>query len=153
MAAPKGNKYAVGSKNNGAPRTTSPSDEELEILGQEMIDWVKANEPIHLSQWYSMIKKMTYEQWKAIIQIKVFLPYYQEALQRVGMKYLDGTINPSIAQRWQRVYFKDLKEEENEKLELEIKLKAQESKPPHDQTIDVLLDTIKSLKDAQSKTD
>ena len=100
----------------GAPRTVSPPKEDMIKLGKEMVAWVKANEPdvFHLSQWYTIEKMFTYNQWKGFLQFKEFLPYYEIALKIVGKKYIDGTVNPAIAQRWQRSYFKDLREEEDQ---------------------------------------
>ena len=100
----------------GRSRTTSPSDPELAKLGKEMIKWVKENDPLHLSEWYSIEKMFTYNQWKAMIQHKIFLPYYEQALMIVGRKYLDknSNVRDSISHRWLRVYFKEFKEAEDE---------------------------------------
>lgn len=100
----------------GRPRQFSLSQEEMCKLGEEMIQWVKTNNPIHLSQWYTIEKGYTYNEWKNFIQKQEFFPYYEKALKIVGLKYLDGTINPSISQRWQRVYFSDLRQSEDEDL-------------------------------------
>ena len=110
---------------DGRPRTTSPDDDGLIKLGQEMVEWVKQNDPIHLSQWYSIEKGILYKEWKCIIQHAAFLPYYEKALLLIGQKYLlkDSPIEPNLKQRWQRVYFKELKEEEDETKEFEAQLK------------------------------
>src|ERR1700733_6945373 len=105
------------------PRTTSLSDEEMIALGQEMISWLKTREEetLHLSEWYTIEKMFLYEEWKCFIRMEVFRPYYEQALKIVGKKYLDknSSVNPSISQRWQRVYFKDLREEEDEQAKFE----------------------------------
>jgi hypothetical protein len=138
MGGPKGNQHALGN-DGGRPRTTSFSEEEMIALGKEMVDWVKANNPIHINLWYSGHKRFTYNEWKSFIQLEEFLPHYQEAMTHIGKNYLDGTINSSIAHRFLRLYFKDLKEIEDNDLvqkhqveyefkknllELELKLKA-----------------------------
>ncbi len=110
------------------PRTTTPPDEDLEKLGEEMIQWVTLNQPMHLSQWYTIHKRFTYNQWKAMIQIPLFLPYYEQALKMVGIKYINGDVNPSIAQRFLRVYFKDLKEEEDETLYTKMHVEVETKK-------------------------
>ena len=48
-----------------------------------------------------------------------FVPYYERAIKMVGMKYLDKTSNvrEGISQRWQRVYFKDLRKSEDQDLD------------------------------------
>jgi len=96
------------------PRATSFPPEEMEKLGQEMVDWVKEHKPIHIKQWYCVERGFIYNEWKAMIQLREFLPYYEEAMHLVGLNYINGTINPSIAHRFIRVYFKDVKEEEDE---------------------------------------
>lgn len=98
------------------PRTSSFSEEEFIQLGQEMVNWVIENDPIHLSQWYSGVKKFIYKDWKTFIQRDEFIPYYDQALKIVGLKYLlkDSPIEPSLKQRWQRVYYADLKDQEDQ---------------------------------------
>lgn len=99
------------------PRTVSLEPDEMIKLGQEMIDWVVENDPLHLSQWYTIHKGFTYNEWKTFYQCAEFFPYYEQALKLVGIKYLDGEskkIKQGISERWLRVYFKDLKEQEDQ---------------------------------------
>jgi hypothetical protein len=126
MAAPKGNKYALGN-DGGRPRTVSPEPLELIKLGEEMVAWVRANNPIHLKCWYSLEKRFTYKQWETMTQREEFVPYYEEALNLVSINYVNGTINPSIAQRFLRMYFKDLKLIENQDLDEASQRKAKEA--------------------------
>lgn len=116
--APKGNKNAVGNK-GGAPRTTSLQPEEMIALGEEMCAWVAIHKPLHLCVWYSFEKNITDSQWNTYIDRPEFTPYYEKALKLVGMQYLDKTSNvrDGISQRWQRVYFKDLRKQEDEDLD------------------------------------
>jgi hypothetical protein len=103
---------------SGALRTVSFSDEEMIAMGKEMVDFVKKNKKtiLHLSEWYTIEKGFTYNQWKSFLQIQVFLPYYEQALKIIGLKYVDKSSNvrDSISQRWQRIYFGDLREGEDE---------------------------------------
>lgn len=104
----------------GAPRKTSFSPDEMIALGEEMLEWVVENDPIHLSQWYTIHKGFIYNEWKVFIKCAEFYPYYERALRMVGIKYIDGKskdIKESLCQRWQRVYFKDLRESEDEDLD------------------------------------
>src|SRR5512139_1152624 len=102
----------------GAPRTTSFSPDEMVELGQEMVEWVKSNKPLHLKQWYSIEKEFLYEEWKCFIQLPEFLPYYEKALSLVSLQYLDKTSNirDGIAHRFIRNYFKEVKELEDQDL-------------------------------------
>lgn len=129
------------------PREFSFTPEEMEKLGQEMVEWIKINKPLHLSQWYTIEKGFTYNEWKNFIVKEEFFPYYEKSLKMVGMQYLDkeSRIRDGISQRWQRVYFKDLKEEENESLEFEAKLKtdhASQVDPEILKKTDLLIESI-----------
>ena len=110
------------------PRSVSLSPEEMIALGKEMVKFVndhtdiqedkkKYEEILHLSEWYTIEKKFTYNEWKSFIQKEEFIPYYEQALKIIAKKYINGTINPSIAQRFLRIYFADLKLQENEDLD------------------------------------
>lgn len=102
---------------SGRLRTVSFSDEKMIELGQEMVEFIKKNKKtiLHLCEWYTIEKGFTYNEWKTFIQKEVFLPYYEQALKIVGLKYVDKNTNvrDGISQRWQRVYFGDLKEQED----------------------------------------
>lgn len=129
----------------GSPRTVSLSKNEMISLGKEMVEWVKENEPIHIKQWYSLQKRFTYNEWKSFIQLPEFLPYYQEALSIVSLKYIDGTINPSIAQRFLRVYFKDVKEEENQELEHKVDKETESKKQVLDHQAKIAKDSVSGI--------
>lgn len=101
----------------GRPRTTSFTEEEMIALGEEMVAFVKKNKKtiLHLSEWYTIEKGFIYREWKAFIQKEEFLPYYEKALKIIGIKYVDKSSNvrDGISNRWQRVYFDDLREKED----------------------------------------
>ncbi len=109
------------------PRVITPPPEDVVSLGKEMVEWIEINDPYHLSEWYTIEKGFTYNQWKQFLKCEEFGPYYEIALKMVGKGYLNGKVDKSISQRWQRVYFKDLREEENdtmlEKLTAELETK------------------------------
>src|SRR5579862_179247 len=113
---------------SGRLRTVSFSDDEFVVLGEEMIKWVTENYDsiLHLSQWYTIHKGFTYNEWKTFLQKPVFLPYYEQALKLVGLKYIDkkSDVREGISQRWQRVYFGDLKESEDADADAEAERKA-----------------------------
>jgi hypothetical protein len=99
----------------GRPRTVSFEPEEMILLGEEMLKWVKENDPIHLSMWYYGVKYFLYEEWETMIKRPEFVGYYERAMSIIGYKYLkkDSPIEPSLKQRWARVYFKDLRKQED----------------------------------------
>ena len=131
----------------GRPRTVSLPPEEMIKLGEEMIKWVKEHpEILHLSEWYSIEKMYLESQWDTMCRCPEFFPYYEQALKIVGRKYLDKTSNvrDGISQRWQRVYFKDLKRQEDADADADVirKKSVEDSKQsnytivvPHDLAI------------------
>lgn len=125
---PRKNKVAV--RKVGAPRTVSLPEEDMVALGQEMVDWVIKNEPLHLAQWWAVEKMITEKQWDTYQQKEEFIPFYRKALTLIGLKYLskESPIDPNLKNRWQRVYFKDLKKEEDETAKYHADLKKEEQK-------------------------
>jgi len=100
------------------PRVFSFSEEEMIELGKEMVAYVKKNKKtiLHLSEWYTIEKGYTYNEWKNFIAKAEFFPYYEQALKIVGLKYVDKSSNvrDGISNRWQRLYFGDLREQEDQ---------------------------------------
>jgi len=122
-----GNQNAKGCTTSGRPRTVCPPKEELELLGVEMVEWFKNNpDALHISEWYCLEKFFLDSVWENMIIKPEFSGYYEKAKRMVGKKYLDKTSNvrEGVSQRWQHVYFKDLKKEEREQAAFEAELKA-----------------------------
>lgn len=111
----------------GRPRTLIPNKEEVIKLGEEMVQWVTVNRPLHLTQWWRIEKFITSPVWEAMLQTKEFTPYYEQALSIIGLQYLDkeSRIRDGISQRWQRVYFKDLRAQEDADMDAEAERKKQ----------------------------
>lgn len=111
----------------GRPRTVCPPPEEMHALGEEMLAYVsdKSNNVLHLSQWWSGEKFITSKVWECMEQAPEFVPYYEKALKIIGIQYLDknSNVRDGISHRWQRVYFKDLKREEDQDKEDDNKRK------------------------------
>lgn len=103
------------------PRSVSLPPEEMINLGKEMVEWVIRNNPIHIKQWYSIEKGFLFSEWDTMQQCPEFFPYYEQAMNLVSLNYINGTINPSIAQRFMRIYFKDVRLQENEDLDAAAK--------------------------------
>lgn len=134
----------------GRPRTTSLPKNDMIELGKEMIAWVKENNPIHLKQWYSIEKSITYNEWKAMQQLPEFLPYYEQALNIVSLNYINGNINPSLAQRWLRVYFKDLKAQEDDDARFEVMLKSENAEQVPESVVNSLECMLSLMRERQS---
>jgi len=103
----------------GIHRSLSPSDDELDALGQELIAWClevpKKGEEKHalLPQWYSVKKHILRDTWKAIIKQPVFRPYYEEAQVLLGMKLIQGSVKEGFAHRFLRLYHADVREDDD----------------------------------------
>lgn len=126
-------------------RNSEISQQDLEALGKEMVEWVTKKKPLHLSHWYTREKHIIYKDWKNLIQFKEFLPYYEKAISVVAENCLDGTIDKSIAQRFLRIYFKDIKDDENEKAKYEADLRIEKPASYSQEDIDrakAILDQI-----------
>jgi hypothetical protein len=99
------------------PRVFAYSTAKMIELGQEMVEFVNENieDILHLSEWYTIEKGYTYNEWKNFIQIAEFLPYYEQALKIIGRKYVNknSNVRDKISDRWQRIYFPDLREQED----------------------------------------
>lgn len=133
----------------GRPRTISLSPEEMIKLGEEMVEWVKTHPDIlHLSEWYTIEKMFTYNQWKKFIEKEEFRPYYEISLKIIGRKYLDKTSNvrDGISQRWQRSYFQDLTEREDKEAIEEAERKKSSEKNELSSTIREIAQALKDNK-------
>ena len=147
MAAPKGNQYAKG-HGCGRPRTVCPEDSDLEVLGEELVTWC-TTEPtdhkLHITQWYSGEKFILERVWEKMIQKDVFRRYYEKALRILSIKYIDGTINATIAGRFLRLYFKDLRASDDELLKLKAELaKAQDKEEVAENVIRKLAQVVQA---------
>lgn len=137
------------------PRTLTPEDPELEILGQELVDWAtyadtekprKDDKRLHLKQWYALKKSFTKVKWDKMCEKPVFRAYYEKAQAALAIRYIDGTVNPSIAQRFLRLYFGDLKKEEDATAEFTAKLKNLDP-----EAVETIIQVINYAKDKDTK--
>jgi hypothetical protein len=139
----------------GRPRTVSLSPDEMIALGEEMVAWVIKNDPIHLSMWYCIEKGYTDAEWDTMHVAPEFFPYYEKALKLVGYNYLheNSDVESSLKQRWQRVYFKDLRRQEDADKDADA-ARAKEIQPTIDpktgELVEALLRQIAELQKKQS---
>src|ERR1700690_3481836 len=105
----------------GRPRTSIPEKEELIELGEDLLDWASEKKKGELrcrwSEWYAKKHFFIRKQWKRMLDTEEFRPYYEAAQPYLAEKWIDGTINQSIAHRYLRIYDPELKEEENKDLD------------------------------------
>jgi hypothetical protein len=103
----------------GRPRTAIPQKEELIELGKDLVEWAseksKKGEPIRVRfcDWYTdrgFIRK----QWESFCNLPEFSWYYEKARALMAGRYVDGTVNPSIAHRYLRIYDPEMRDAENQ---------------------------------------
>ena len=146
MAAPKGNKYALGCQTSGAPRTVSPTKVECIELGKHLVKWAKEEDKkdphTRFAQWYSLEKEILRKHWKTLIQREEFVPYYEGAQAALAKRVMDPKVmDKSFGNRFIRCYDKELVESENE----EVAFKAQAAKKQEEENQD---DSIRKLAQA-----
>ncbi len=127
MAAPVGNKNSVG---HGRPANSGYEDEDLIILGEEFVAWMKqmdddpSSNTVHLSEWWAQIKNISKSQWESIIKRSCFKCYYDKAMKWMGVKLLKNkNLHPSYGNRFLTIYMKEVKEEEEDIREREYEKK------------------------------
>lgn len=103
----------------GRPRTAIPEPAEVIELGKQLVAWAsykpKKGEPLRVRfcEWYTTIGFIR-KQWEQLIQKEEFRIYYEQAQALMASRYVDGTVNPSIAQRYLRIYDPEVRDAENE---------------------------------------
>jgi hypothetical protein len=102
----------------GRPRTAIPEKEELIELGKDLVEWAsekqKKGDPIRVRfcDWYTdrgFIRK----QWESFRELPEFSWYYEKARSLMALRYVDGTVNQSIAHRYLRIYDPEVRDEED----------------------------------------
>ena len=101
----------------GRPRTSVPEKAELIELGEDLLLWASEKKKGELRcrwcEWYAKRHFFVRAQWKHMIEKEEFRPYYEAAQVFLGEKWIDGTINQSIAQRYLRIYDPEVREQED----------------------------------------
>jgi hypothetical protein len=122
----------------GRPRTTTPPPKECIELGKKLVKWATEKTPedeplrCRFCEWYTLPAiGMIRAEWKLLIQVEEFWPYYEQAQAALGRRLIDGTINPSIGHRFMWHYVPEAKEQEIDKMEAQARImKANESVTP-----------------------
>lgn len=113
----------------GRPRTVSLPPDEMIALGEEMLKWVKENDPNHLTQWYYGVKHFVYKDWEDYIRMPEFRRYYEESMAFIGQKYLkkDTAIEPSLKHRFLRLYFTDIRKREDADADAQVERESRKA--------------------------
>ncbi len=110
------------------PRTSVPEKKELIKLGEDLLQWASEKKKGELRcrwcEWYSRKHFILRAHWKRMLDTPEFRPYYEAAQTFLAEKWIDGTINQSIAHRYLRIYDPDLRENEDIDCDAEVLRKA-----------------------------
>jgi hypothetical protein len=120
---PKGNKYALGCETSGRPRTTCPPPEELIKLGKELVQWATEETDelrCRFPQFYSLKKGILASVWDLIIDKPEFSLYYEQARIALSRRFIDGSVNQSIAHRFLPIYIPEIRKMERKIKEEEV---------------------------------
>ncbi len=115
---------------SGRLRTNCPTDEELLVLGEDLMLWAteETNElRCRFANWYTE-RGFIDKEWVRMIDTPVFRRYYEMARAKLALKYLDGSVNPSIGNRLLPYYIPEVKVEERGILKYKSDLNKEESK-------------------------
>jgi len=110
----------------GRPRLVAPTPEQCIEIGERLKKWITYPINQRFQQFYTS-NGILRKDWKNLIQMPEFLPYYEEAQAALAQKCIDGTMEKSFGHRFIRLYERDLVEEENDtaKFTAEIKKPAE----------------------------
>lgn len=132
----------------GTYRTVTPPDEELIKLGKELVEWAEEKTKdlrCTFPEFYCAKKGYIEKEWDLIKRKDVFVPYYEKARIALRKRFIDGTVNPSIAHRFLRIYFPEIRRSEDE----ETKMKAELSKVKEEERKDELRDLLISIRESE----
>jgi hypothetical protein len=125
MAFEKGNKLGVG---YGRPPKEGFSNDELIVMGEELLQWMKDCDAdkkcdvVHLSEWYSEIKRIDRDYWKdSVCSRPCFSSYYKAAMDWIGKRTMKNkNLSTAYGSRFLGIYFKEIRDHEWEQKQKEI---------------------------------
>lgn len=113
----------------GRPRTLIPETKELIELGEHLVKWASEKQKkgenlrVRFCDWYTD-QGFVRKQWEAFRDHPDFNWYYEKARSLMALRYIDGTVNQSIAHRYLRMYDPEVRDDENDKAKFEAELRA-----------------------------
>jgi hypothetical protein len=114
----------------GRPRTSSPEKEELIELGKDLVQWASQQSEkgapirVRFCDWYTD-QGFIRSQWEDFRDKPEFSWYYEKARSLMALRYIDGTVNQSIAHRYLRIYDPEMRDSEDKDSDAEVVRKLQ----------------------------
>jgi hypothetical protein len=106
----------------GRPRTAIPEKKELIELGEKLVEWASAKQKkgeairVRFCDWYTE-EGFVRKQWEHMREKPEFQWYYERARSLMALRYVDGTVNHSIAHRYLRMYDPEVRDDEDKTAE------------------------------------
>jgi hypothetical protein len=130
-------------------RKVTPSPEEVIEIGKELVEWAKVedkdNPRLMFAEFYSGVKHILRREWKALLKLDEFAPYYEQAQQILAKRCIDGTMEKSFGHRFLRLYNREVVDAENEEKAYNYQLKRKEEEESQDSMAKKLVDAIKEI--------
>lgn len=102
----------------GRPRSAIPEKDELIKLGEKLVTWASERQKkgeairVRFCDWYTE-EGFVRKQWEHMREKPEFQWYYERARSLLALRYVDGTVNQSIAHRYLRMYDPEVRDEED----------------------------------------
>jgi len=106
----------------GRPRSAIPEKDELIKLGEKLVAWASEKQKkgeairVRFCDWYTE-EGFVRKQWEHMREKAEFQWYYERARSLLALRYIDGTVNQSIAHRYLRMYDPEVRDEEDKDAE------------------------------------
>lgn len=135
------------------------TDAEIIALGEELLEWASTPEDAAngikkttWSFWYAIEKDMVLKEWKALLKMDIFRPYYEKARAYLARNLHNNSLEKGLAHRYIRYYDLFLAENEDEDKANDIALKMNAARSVGEQArtgLEMLLsDQTQALKNA-----
>lgn len=136
----------------GRPRTSCPEYDDLIELGKKLVEWSSDEDPNKLRwcDWYTELGFIKV-QWDKMLEKPEFRAYYERAQKNLARKWLNGTVNSSIAHRFLWLYCPDLKASEIEKMEIEANIKKTKDESEAHNIADAINNLVDSKKEEKDE--
>ena len=138
----------------GRPRTSTPPKKDVIKLGKHLVKWASEESKelrSRFCEWYTLDDiGLIRTQWENLLKLPEFRIYYEKARALLGRRYMDGTINPSIAHRLMWHYVYESAEQEKSKMQFESDLKKSEAlavSEEYKELTQTLLQQLKAMQD------
>lgn len=102
----------------GRPRSAIPDKDDLIKLGEKLVEWSAEKQKrgdairVRFCDWYTA-EGFVRKQWEHMREKPEFQWYYETARSLLALRYIDGTVNQSIAHRYLRMYDPELRDQED----------------------------------------